>query len=138
MIGLRLPTSTLRKIDKFTEALSLPDRSATLRFLIGAGIEEKSWLLRSGKGRGVTGRIVMARAAEIKATAAERAAEHGQVEAEIKALRLRERAEELAPAEADRIALGGAARPASAGQKPRAAGIKAAVDRAVARSRRAE
>jgi hypothetical protein len=105
MIGLRLPAATLRKIDKFTEALSLQDRSATLRFLIASGIDKNSWLLRSGKGRGATGRIVMATAAKVRAVAAERAAEHGDIEAEIKALRARERAEELASSEADRIAL---------------------------------
>jgi len=128
----------LRKIDKLTEALSLPDSSATLRFLITGGIDQNSWLLRSGKGRGVTGRVVMAKAAEVRATAAERAAEHGDVEAEIKALRARERAEELASAEADRIALADAARPARAEQRPRDAEIKAAVGRAVARSRRTD
>ena len=68
--------------------------------------------------------------AEIKATAGER----GEVEGEIKALRLRQRAEGLASAEADRIALAGAARPASAeGRATR--GSKPAVDRATARSR---
>ena len=105
MIGLRLPAAVLKKIDKFTEALSLPDRSATLRHLIGDGIEHNAWLLRSGKGRNAAGRIVMAVAAEYKAKAAERAAEHGDVEAKIKALRAREYATELASAEADRIAL---------------------------------
>ncbi len=138
MVGIRLPTAVLRKIDKLTEALSLPDRSATLRLLIAGGIDRNSWLLRSGKGRGVTGRIVMAKAAEIKATAAERAAERGNVEAEIKALRARQHAEALASAEADRIALVGAARPASLEQKPRDAEIKAAVARAMARSRRTD
>jgi metal-responsive CopG/Arc/MetJ family transcriptional regulator len=111
MIGLRLPASTLRKIDKLTEALSLPDRSTTLRHLIAEGIDNNAWLLRSGKGRGVTGRIVMAAAAKFKAAAAERAAESGDVAAEIKALRARERAEELASTEADRIALAGTERP---------------------------
>jgi metal-responsive CopG/Arc/MetJ family transcriptional regulator len=137
MVGLRLPAATLRKIDKFTEALSRPDRSATLRFLIDVGIDQNSWLLRSGKGRGVTGRIVMATAARVRAVAAEHAAEHGDVAAEIKAQHERERAEELASAEADRIALARAARPAGTGQSPRDT-VKAAVDRAVARSRRTD
>jgi hypothetical protein len=133
MSWIRLPATTLRKIDKLTEALSLPDRSATLRYLISGRIDRNTWLLRSGKGRGVTGRIVMATAAEIKAAAAERAAEHGDVEAEIKAQRAREHVEALASAEADRIALAGAARPANLEPKPRDAEIKAVVDRAMAR-----
>ena len=66
----------------------------------------------------------MAAAADIKATAAERAAEKGDAAAEIKALRVRERAEELASTEANRIVLAGTKRPLQAQLQARGRGLE--------------
>ena len=108
MIGVRVSKATLRKIDRFAEVLSA-NRTETLRFLLEAGMESYAYFLRRGRGRGrgMAGRVVQAVVAGMKAKAAERAAKRSpeNVEAEIKALRAREHADELVNAESDRIAL---------------------------------
>ena len=157
MIGLRVPAAMLRKIGKFADAFSL-DRSATLRFLLEAGIEAKAYYLRRGRGSADGGSVLRALVANQKAKAAERAAERApdkdKAAAEIKALREREQADSLVLAERDRLALAETRRAlttapteapkdrAPSTYKPRrhrqrltGSEIKAAADRAQARSK---
>jgi hypothetical protein len=115
VLGVRVPGPMLRKIGKIAAALST-DRSGAVRWLIEQGLvsDMALLLLRSSRGKRATDRVVAVVAAEVKASAAERAAERagpaGKVEAEIKALRATQRAMELGAAEADRLALARAQR----------------------------
>jgi hypothetical protein len=111
MIGLRLPMTMLRKVDKIAAARS-SDRSDATRWLIGRGLDSGMALLllrTMRKRKGATDRILDLHAQESRAMLAEQAAKRAKpsarVKAEIKALREREQAERLASSEADRIAL---------------------------------
>ena len=157
MVGLRVPAAMLRKIDKFSDALS-ENRTGTLRFLLEAGIEAKAHYLRRGRGGRMADRIARIVMANTKAKRAERAVERApdadQLAAEIKANRAGEDASQLFMAEVDRLALVETRRalttaPTEASSKDRASStyrsrrhrqrlteseIKAAADRAQARS----
>ena len=86
MIGVRLPARMVNKIGKLAEALST-NRSGAIRWLLeeslGSGFVIA--LLRQGLGRGVTGRIVHAHVAKIKAEAAQAAADRAPDDAEAQA-----------------------------------------------------
>ena len=70
MIGVRLPAGIIKKIGKIAEARS-ENRSAAIRWLIERALDSGAviLLLRQGRRRGVTGRIVQAHGAKIKAEA---------------------------------------------------------------------
>jgi hypothetical protein len=159
MVGLRVPATMLRKIDRFADAFS-QNRSGALRLLLEAGIEAKAYFLPRGRGTRMADRVARALVAKEKAKAAKRAAERApdknKVAAETKAQRAGEHAEELASSARDRLALGETRRAlttapteassqdqASSTYRPRRhrqrltdAEIKAAADRAQARSTR--
>ena len=86
MIGVRLPASMVKKISKLAEALST-NRSGAVRWLLeeSLGSAYVNALLRQGLGRGKIGRIVQAHAAEIKAEAAQAAADRDPDNAEAQA-----------------------------------------------------
>jgi nicotinamidase-related amidase len=156
ILGVRVPAKVIRKIDLLGEALSM-DRSATVRRLLERGLDYDSYLMRTTKGKGVTGEVVSiwaelekARAAEVAAKCAKRRKD--KVAAEINAHRATAKADEKSSALADRIALQNANKtpaPSRPGGPPAAvhkqpprgarrlseAEIKAAADRAEARSR---
>ena len=85
--GVRIPAKVLKKIDRLAEVLSM-ERSAAVRRLIDNGLDWDRHLLRTGKGKGVTGGIVSMYAELEKAAAA--------------------KADEMSSALADRMALQGA------------------------------
>jgi hypothetical protein len=66
MVASRIKLAMLRKIDKFTDALSA-NRTNTLHFLLEAGIEAKAHYLRRGRGSRVADRVVRAVVADVKA-----------------------------------------------------------------------
>jgi hypothetical protein len=159
ILGVRVPAKVIRKIDLLGEALSM-DRSATVRRLLERGLDYDSYLLRATKGKGVTDEVVSiwaelekARAAEVAANRAKRRKD--KVAAEINAHRATAKADEISSALADRIALQNLQNanktpaPSRPGGPPAAvhkqpprgarrlseAEIKAAADRAEARSR---
>jgi hypothetical protein len=74
------------KIGKLAEALST-NRSGAIRWLIEQGLDsgQAIMLLRQGIGRGVTGRVVHAHAARVKADAAQAAADRNPDHAEAQA-----------------------------------------------------
>jgi len=92
MIGARLPRQVLRKVDRLAELLSL-ERSAVVRGLIKRALDDgwPSLLLRSGRGKGVTGRLLQLVKAEIiaagAASAVRGASPKKKPAAEIKAMR---------------------------------------------------
>jgi metal-responsive CopG/Arc/MetJ family transcriptional regulator len=150
ILGIRVPAKIIRKIDRLAEVLSI-DRSTTVRRLLSEGLASRSWLLRTGKGRGRVGELIAAKAADVRAKGAEaavaRARPEAKLAAEIKAHRAEEEAAEKLLRIGDRIALQSAkASPSHPHQEPppirkptgRArrlgdAEVKAAVDRAMAR-----
>jgi hypothetical protein len=96
-------------VDKIAAALSC-DRSGAIRWLLDRAMSGlPRALLRSGKGRGLTDAIVLAKVSDIKAKAAadavERARPADKPQAEIKALRAEEQAAERQASIADRLAL---------------------------------
>ena len=109
MVGVRLPATQLKQVDKIAVALSC-DRSGAIRWLLDlAMMGLPRALLRSGKGRSLTDAIALATVADIKAKAAadavERARRVDKPQAEIKALRAEEQAAERQAIIADRLAL---------------------------------
>src|SRR5262245_23251803 len=109
MIGVRLPLAQLKRVDKLATVLSC-DRSGAIRWLLDlAMMGVPSILLRSGKGRNLTDAIAFATVDDIKAKAAadavKRARPADKLQAEIKALRAEEQAEERRASIADRLAL---------------------------------
>jgi hypothetical protein len=76
----------VKKIGKIAEALST-NRSGAIRFLVEAGLEsgQAILVLRQGLGRGKIDRIVQAHAAQIKAQAAQAAADRTPDNAEAQA-----------------------------------------------------
>lgn len=86
MIGVRLPAAIAKKIGKIAEARS-ENRSAAIRWLIERALDSGAviLLLRQGRGRGVSGRIVQAHGAKIKAEAAQAAADRTPDNAEAQA-----------------------------------------------------
>lgn len=86
MIGVRLPAPMIEKIGKIAEAL-YTNRSGAIRFLVEAGLESGRAILvlRQGIGRGKIGRIVQAHAADIKAEAAQAAADRAPDDADVRA-----------------------------------------------------
>ena len=72
ILGVRVAAKIIRKIDRLAEALS-EDRSTTVRRLLLKGLESESWLLRTGKGRGLAGQLAAAGAAHERARGAEAA-----------------------------------------------------------------
>src|SRR5215210_6845833 len=141
MIGLRLDRKLLRKIDAVMDALRLKDRSTTLRYLLKEAIESKWYFVGDRRRKGVTGGYVQMLLTNEKAKAAEKTALRApSPAAELKALRAREKADALINAERDRLALAGVRNKLPAfPTSPRGlteAQIKAAADRAEARSQR--
>jgi hypothetical protein len=116
MIGVRLPVKIIKKIERVAEALSC-DRSSAIRWMINDALEHgrTSTLLWSGKGSRFADQIARSVVLGFKAKAANaavsRAVPAGRVEAETRALRSAEAAEESLTRLGDRIALGGAAKP---------------------------
>ena len=109
MVGVRLPATQLKQVDKIAVALSC-DRSRAIRWLLNLAMNGlPRALLRSGKGRSLTDAIALATVADIKAKAAadavERARRVDKPQAEIKALRAEEQAAERQAIIADRLAL---------------------------------
>ena len=109
MVGVRLPATQLKQVDKIAVALSC-DRSRAIRWLLNLAMNGLPRdLLRSGKGRSLTDAIALATVADIKAKAAadavERARRVDKPQAEIKALRAEEQAAERQAIIADRLAL---------------------------------
>jgi hypothetical protein len=108
--GRRPPArARLKQVDKIAAALSC-DRSGAIRWLLDRAMSGlPRALLRSGKGRGLTDAIVLAKVSDIKAKAAadavERARPADKPQAEIKALRAEEQAAERQAIIADRLAL---------------------------------
>jgi len=110
MVGVRLPTARLKQVDKIAAALSC-DRSGAIRWLLDVAMDSgrPHLLLRSGKGRNLAEAIALATVDDVKAKAAaaavERARPADKAQAEIKALRAEEQAEERRASIADRLAL---------------------------------
>jgi hypothetical protein len=110
MVGVRLPRTMLKKIEKVADALSA-DRSTTIRRILEWGLDSglAIGLLRPGKGRGRVGEIAAATIAGYKASKAaeyaRRAAPADKLAAEIKAHRADEDATERISALADKLAL---------------------------------
>jgi hypothetical protein len=157
---VRLDAKQVKKIARLVE-IHGGDRSTVMRRVIDSGLDS-TWAILSlrkpgTKGRGAVGRVIRVVAAEQQAKAAEMAAQRAtgpdQVTAEIKAHRAREHASALKMAEVDRLALAETRRAfttapteanakAAATHRPRRhrqqhlteAEIKAAADRAQARS----
>jgi hypothetical protein len=108
MVGVRLPMTAVRKIDKIATALSC-DRSRAIRWLLHHGLDGglATVLLRSDKGRGLAGEIARSVVDDFKAKAAAAAAKRARpsdkVQAEINALRAEERAAERKARIADRL-----------------------------------
>jgi hypothetical protein len=156
---VRLDAKQVKKIARLVE-IHGGDRSTVMRRVIDSGLDS-TWVILSlrkpgTKGRGAVGRVIRVVAAEQQAKAAEMAAQRAtgpDQGAEIKAHREREHASALKMAEVDRFALAKAQRTlatapteanakAAATHRPRRhrqqhlteAEIKAAADRAQARS----
>ena len=116
MVGVRLPMKIIKKIERVAEALSC-DRSSAIRWMINDALEQgrTRTLLWSGKGSRFADQIARSVVLGFKAKAANaavsRAAPADRVEAEIKALRSAEAAEESLTRLGDRIVLGEAAKP---------------------------
>jgi hypothetical protein len=116
MVGVRLPMKIIKKIERVAEALSC-DRSSAIRWMINDALEQgrTSTLLWSGKGSRFADQIARSVVLGFKAKAANaavsRAVPADRVEAEIKALRSAEAAEESLTRLGDRIALDEAAKP---------------------------
>ena len=155
-----MPARVLKKIDKLMVALSF-DRSAAIRWLLEAGLESgiALMLLRASKARRQSDQICQVIAAGLKhriaVSAVKRAGPRTSLDATLRAHRAAEEAAELRSSLADRIALRQAAKSSGAAppttlsvptppnvlqppsRKPRdltAAEVRAAVDRALARS----
>jgi metal-responsive CopG/Arc/MetJ family transcriptional regulator len=116
ILGVRVPAKIIRQIDRLAEALSI-DRSRAVRRLLSEGLASNSWRLRTGKGKGLTGEIIAAKAADVRAKAAEaavaRASPETKLAAEIKAHRAGMEAEDKLSRIGDRIALQRAKTPPS-------------------------
>ncbi|MGA7453381.1 MAG: hypothetical protein WBW73_19575 [Rhodoplanes sp.] len=86
MIGVRLSASRIKKIGKIAEALSA-NRSGAIRWLLERALDSglATMLLRQGRGKGMTGRIVQSYAAKMKAEAAQAAADRAPDNAEAQA-----------------------------------------------------
>jgi hypothetical protein len=73
MIGVRLPSAMLKKIDLYTDALSL-ERSQVIRWLLQEALISWAWLIRKGKGTRVVDQYVHVMREKIRAMAATSAA----------------------------------------------------------------
>jgi hypothetical protein len=155
ILGVRVPAKIIKKIDQLAEALSV-DRSIIVRRFLKQGVDGHSYLLPTYRGKGEVHKYIASAAASERARGAEAAAARAKpankLAAEIKAQRAMETATEIASSLGDRITLRRAAKtspPSRARERPSPATyksqrgprrlsdaeIKAAVDRAVARSR---
>jgi hypothetical protein len=162
ILGVRVPAKIIREIDRLAEAFKI-DRSTAVRWLLLQGLADKSWLLRTGKGKGFIGEYIDAIRARVRADGPEALRAFGAEgafararpksrqltpAAEIKAHRAKMEAADKLSRLGDRVALQNAnrRRQAEAHQKPppthKPAGrarrlgeaeVKAAVDRAMAR-----
>jgi metal-responsive CopG/Arc/MetJ family transcriptional regulator len=150
ILGVRVPARIIRQIDRLAEALSI-DRSTTVRRLLSEGLASKSWLSRTGKGKGRVGELIAATAADVRAKGAEvavvRAKPEAKLAAEIKAHRAGVEAADKLSRIGDRITLQRAKtspsrlhrepppihKPAGRARRLGDADVKAAVDRAMAR-----
>jgi hypothetical protein len=100
VVPARLPRQMLQKVNRIAELLSL-ERSAVVRWLIKQGLDSggASLLLRSGRGKGVTGQYLRLVRAEVvaagAASAAMRASPKKRPAAEIKAQHALEHAAEV-------------------------------------------
>ena len=115
--GLRVPVSHAGQIKKFADALST-NRTYDAALFAGRGRKKRPRCYLSQvpwQREPNVDRAVRAVVADVKANAAERAAERApdadKVAAEIKALRAREQADALINAERDRLALAKALKP---------------------------
>jgi hypothetical protein len=92
MVGIRLPSRMLKKIDQIADALST-NRSQAIRRLVEESLTSGLMvlLLRQGQGRRKADRIALASVAKLKADAAQEAANRNpdNVETSSKALRAR-------------------------------------------------
>lgn len=120
---VRLPLRMIKKIARLADALCA-DRSKAIRWTLKQGLESgvAIGLLRSGKGRGLAGKIAAgmmgAQKARLAAAHASSAAPANKPEAEVRALRTAEEAQVYLTRLADQLALKQAHKPQESGIDP--------------------